>query len=44
MRYPAIAKMTRAIARAEQHHSERCGKILKLVGVDPFFKRGTKVI
>ncbi|MEJ2295794.1 MAG: rubrerythrin family protein [Candidatus Lokiarchaeota archaeon] len=42
--YPAIAKRTRAIARAEQHHSERYGKLLKLVGDDVFFKRGKKVV
>lgn len=42
--YPAIAKRTRAIARAEQHHSERYGKLLKLVGDDAFFKRGKKVV
>jgi rubrerythrin len=42
--YPAIANRTRAIARAEQHHSERYGKLLKLVGDDAFFKRGKKVV
>jgi rubrerythrin len=42
--YPDIAKRTRAIARAEQHHSERYGKLLKLVGDDAFFKRGKKIV
>ncbi|MFX0056928.1 MAG: rubrerythrin [Candidatus Hodarchaeota archaeon] len=42
--YPEIAKRTRAIARAEQHHAERYGKLLKLVGDDAFFKRGKKII
>ncbi|MHA1702321.1 MAG: rubrerythrin family protein, partial [Promethearchaeota archaeon] len=40
--YPEIAKRTRAIARAEQHHAERYGKLLKLIGDDAFFKRGEK--
>jgi rubrerythrin len=42
--YPDIASRTRAIARAEQHHAERYGKLLKLVGDDAFFKRGKKVV
>ena len=42
--YPEIAKRTRAIARAEQHHAERYDKLLKIVGDDIFFKRGKKVV
>ncbi|MHA1374645.1 MAG: rubrerythrin [Promethearchaeota archaeon] len=42
--YPEIAKRTRAIARAEQHHAERYGKLLKLIGDDAFFKRGEKIV
>ena len=42
--YPEIAKRTKAIARAEQHHAERYDKLLKLVGDDIFFKRGKKVV
>ena len=42
--YPEIAKRTRAIARAEQHHAERYEKLLKIVGDDIFFKRGKKVV
>jgi len=42
--YPEIAKRTRAIARAEQHHAERYDKLLKIVGNDIFFKRGKKVV
>jgi rubrerythrin len=42
--YPDIAKRFRAIASAEKHHSERYGKLLKLVGDDIFFKRGKKVV
>ncbi|MFX1237466.1 MAG: rubrerythrin [Promethearchaeota archaeon] len=42
--YPDIAARWRAIARAEKHHSERYGKLLKLVGDDAFFKRGNKVV
>jgi rubrerythrin len=42
--YPEIAKRLRAIALAEKHHSERYGKLLKLVGDDIFFKRGEKVV
>ncbi len=42
--YPHIAERTRAIARAEQHHAERYGKLLKLIGDDAFFKRGEKVV
>jgi rubrerythrin len=39
-----IATRLRAIAKAEKHHSERYGKLLKLVGDDAFFKRGKKVV
>jgi len=42
--YPEIAKRTRAIARAEQHHAERYDKLLKIVEDDIFFKRGKKVV
>jgi rubrerythrin len=42
--YPEIAKRLRSIALAEKHHSERYGKLLKLVGDDIFFKRGNKVV
>jgi rubrerythrin len=42
--YPTIANRTRAIARAEKHHSERYGKLLKLIGDDAFFKRGKKIV
>ena len=42
--YPHIAERTRAIARAEQHHAERYGKLLKIIGDDAFFKRGEKVV
>ena len=42
--YPEIAKRTKAIARAEQHHAERYDKLLKIVGDDIFFKRGKKVV
>ena len=42
--YPEIAKRTRAIARAEQHHAERYDELLKLVGDDLFFKRGNKIV
>ena len=42
--YPDIAKRIRAIIRAEKHHSERYGKLLKLVGDDAFFKRGKKIV
>ena len=42
--YPTIAARLRAIARAEKHHSERYGKLLKLIGDDAFFKRGNKVV
>ena len=42
--YPDIAKRVCAIIRAEKHHSERYGKLLKLVGDDAFFKRGEKVV
>lgn len=42
--YPDIAKRTRAIMRAEQHHAERYGKLLKLIGDDAFFKRGKKIV
>jgi len=42
--YPDIAKRTRAIMRAEQHHAERYGKLVKLIGDDAFFKRGKKIV
>ena len=42
--YPDISKRVRAIMKAEKHHSERYGKLLKLVGDDAFFKRGKKII
>jgi len=42
--YSDIAKRVNAIIRAEKHHSERFGKLLKLVGDDIFFKRGEKVV
>ena len=42
--YPDIAKRVKAIMVAEKHHSERYGKLLKLVGDDAFFKRGSKVV
>jgi len=42
--YPDIAARVLAIARAEKHHSERYGKLLKLVGDDAFFKRGKKIV
>jgi rubrerythrin len=42
--YPKIAARLKAIAIAEKHHSERYGKLLKLVGDDAFFKRGKKVV
>ncbi|TFG09117.1 MAG: rubrerythrin family protein [Promethearchaeota archaeon] len=42
--YPKIAARVRAISRAEQHHAERYGKLLKLVGDDVFFQRGEKIV
>ncbi len=42
--YLDIAKRVRAIIVAEKHHSERYGKLLKLVGDDVFFKRGKKIV
>ncbi|MFW9826558.1 MAG: rubrerythrin [Candidatus Thorarchaeota archaeon] len=42
--YPEIAKRVRAIIKAEKHHSERYGKLLKLVGDDAFFKRDKKIV
>ncbi len=42
--YPKIAARVRAIIKAEKHHSERYGKLLKLVGDDAFFKRGKKIV
>ncbi|MFW9773364.1 MAG: rubrerythrin [Candidatus Thorarchaeota archaeon] len=42
--YPDIAKRVRGIIRAEKHHAERYGKLLKLVGDDAFFKRGQKIV
>jgi rubrerythrin len=41
--YKDIAARVRAIMVAEKHHSERYGKLLKLVGDDAFFKRGEKI-
>ena len=41
--YPKIAARVRAIMVAEKLHSERYGKLLKLIGDDAFFKRGEKV-
>ena len=42
--YPDIAARVRAIMIAEKHHSERYGKLLKLIGDDAFFKRGKKIV
>ena len=42
--YNDIAARVRAIMVAEKHHSERYGKLLKLVGDDAFFKRGKKIV
>jgi len=42
--YPDIAKRVKGIIRAEEHHAERYGKLLKLVGDDAFFKRGEKIV
>ena len=42
--YPKIATRVKAIIKAEKHHSERYGKLLKLVGDDAFFKRGKKIV
>jgi len=42
--YPDIAARVRAIMKAEKHHSERYGKLLKLVGDEAFFKRGKKIV
>jgi len=42
--YSDIAKRVGAIIKAEKHHSERYGKLLKLVGDDAFFKRGKKIV
>jgi rubrerythrin len=42
--YPDIAKRVKGIIRAEKHHAERYGKLLKLVGDDAFFKRGEKIV
>ncbi|MFX1476895.1 MAG: rubrerythrin [Promethearchaeota archaeon] len=42
--YPDISKRVKGIVRAEKHHAERYGKLLKLVGDDAFFKRGEKVV
>jgi len=42
--YSDIAERVRAIMVAEKHHSERYGKLLKLVGDDIFFKRGEKIV
>ncbi len=42
--YPKIAARVKAIIKAEKHHAERYGKLIKLVGDDAFFKRGKKVV
>lgn len=42
--YPDIAARVKAIMVAEKHHSEKYGKLLKLVGDDIFFKRGKKIV
>ena len=42
--YKAIGARVKSIARAEQHHAERYGKLLKLVGDGAFFKRGKKIV
>ena len=42
--YSHIAARVRAIVKAEKHHSERYGKLLKLIGDDAFFKRGEKIV
>jgi rubrerythrin len=42
--YPDISKRVKGIIRAEKHHAERYGKLLKLVGDDAFFKRGEKIV
>lgn len=42
--YPHIANRVRGIIRAEKHHAERYGKLIKLVGDDAFFKRGDKIV
>jgi rubrerythrin len=42
--YPKIAARVKAISRAEKHHAERYGKLLKLIGDDAFFKRGEKIV
>ncbi|MFX1311890.1 MAG: rubrerythrin [Promethearchaeota archaeon] len=42
--YNDVVKRVKAIIKAEKHHSERYGKLLKLVGDDAFFKRGNKVV
>ncbi|MHA1728411.1 MAG: rubrerythrin [Promethearchaeota archaeon] len=41
---PEISERFLAISKAEKHHSERFGKLLKIVGDDIFFKRGEKVV
>ena len=42
--YPDIAKRVKAIMKAEKHHAERYGKLLKIIGDDAFFKRGKKIV
>ncbi len=42
--YLGIAERLRKITRAEQYHSERYGKLLKLVEDGAFFKRGEKTV
>jgi rubrerythrin len=39
-----ISARIKSIARAEKHHAERYGKLLKVAGEDLFFKRGKKVV
>lgn len=41
--YPEIAQRLRSIARAEQHHEERYGKILKELEGGTFFKKDKEV-
>ncbi len=42
--YSDITARVLAIMVAEKHHSERYGKLLKLVDDDIFFKRGEKIV
>ncbi len=41
--YPEIAKRIRAIAKAEEHHEARYGKLLEQVENNTFFKKEKKV-